>query len=119
MLEERICDHRHQGVPMKPLPGSSLEVIEAQFLFHLLMCLFANPSRFDDRRQLAQLHFARQVSEIVLCLAAGAALADQPDLFSWKMLLPLGPDPLRWPVGDTHTNDGEALSVRPWFLAAN
>jgi hypothetical protein len=28
------------------LPGSSLEVIKPEFLFQLLMSLFANPSRF-------------------------------------------------------------------------
>ncbi len=32
---------------MEPLPGSSLEVIELEFLFQLLVGLFANPSRFD------------------------------------------------------------------------
>ena len=29
---------------MKALPGSSLEVVEAEFLFQLLMGLLANPS---------------------------------------------------------------------------
>jgi hypothetical protein len=32
---------------MKVLPGSSLEVIEPEFLFQLLMGLFAHLSRFD------------------------------------------------------------------------
>jgi len=32
---------------MEPLPGSPLEVIEPEFLFQLLVGLFANPSRFD------------------------------------------------------------------------
>jgi hypothetical protein len=31
---------------MEALPGSSLEVIEPEFLFQLLMGLFANPSGF-------------------------------------------------------------------------
>ncbi len=37
MLEEGISDHRHERVTMKALPGSSLEVVEAEFLFQLLM----------------------------------------------------------------------------------
>lgn len=32
---------------MEAVPGSSLEVIEPEFFFQLLMGLFANPSRFD------------------------------------------------------------------------
>jgi hypothetical protein len=32
---------------VKALPGSSLEVVEAEFLFQLLMGLFADPSRLD------------------------------------------------------------------------
>ena len=47
MLEERVSDHSHERVTMKALPGSSLEMIEPEFLFQLLMGLFANPSRFD------------------------------------------------------------------------
>jgi len=47
MLEERVGDHCHECVTMKALPGSSLEVIKPEFLFQLLMGLFANPSRLD------------------------------------------------------------------------
>jgi hypothetical protein len=32
---------------MKTLPGSSLEVIKSEFLFQLLMGLFADPPRLD------------------------------------------------------------------------
>ena len=42
MLEEGVGDHRHERVPVKALPGSALEVIEAQFFFHLLVGLFAD-----------------------------------------------------------------------------
>ena len=47
MLEECVGDHGHECMTMKALPGSSLEVIKPEFLFQLLMGLFANPSRFD------------------------------------------------------------------------
>ena len=47
MLEECVSDHGHERMTMKALPGSSLEVIKPEFLFQLLMGLFANPSSFD------------------------------------------------------------------------
>lgn len=47
MLQEGIGDHSHQCVTMKTLPDRSLEVIKSEFLFQLLMRLFANPSRLD------------------------------------------------------------------------
>ena len=65
MLEEGVGNHCHQGVSVKALPGSPLEVIEPQFFLQLLMRLFANPSRFDDGRQSAQVRFGRQVGEII------------------------------------------------------
>jgi hypothetical protein len=33
MLKEGKDDHRHERVPVKALPGSSFEVVEAEFLF--------------------------------------------------------------------------------------
>ena len=41
MLEEGVSDHGHERVTVKALPGSSLEVVEAEFLLHLLMGLLA------------------------------------------------------------------------------
>ena len=37
MLEEGVGDHCHERMTMKAGPRSSLEVIEAEFLFQLLM----------------------------------------------------------------------------------
>ena len=47
MLQECVSDHDHEYMTMEALPGSSFEVIKPQFLFQLLMGLFANPSHFD------------------------------------------------------------------------
>jgi hypothetical protein len=44
MLEEGVSDHRHERMTVKALPGSSLEVIETEFFFQLLVSLLANPS---------------------------------------------------------------------------
>ena len=54
MLEEGVGDHRHERVTVKAWPRSSLEVIETEFFFHLLMGLFADPSRLDGGSQRAQ-----------------------------------------------------------------
>ena len=54
MLEEGVGDHRHEGMTVEALPGSALEVIEAEFFFQLLVSLLANPSRLDGGRQGAQ-----------------------------------------------------------------
>jgi hypothetical protein len=39
ILEECVSDHGHEGMTMEALPRSSLEVIEPEFLFQLLMGL--------------------------------------------------------------------------------
>ena len=49
MLEERVSNHRHQRMTMKAVPRPSLEVVEPEFLFQLLMGLLANPSCLDRR----------------------------------------------------------------------
>ena len=54
MLEEGVGDHRHERMTVKALPGSSLEVIEAEFFFQLLMGLLTNPSRLDGGSQGSQ-----------------------------------------------------------------
>ena len=61
MLEEGVSDHRHESVTVKAFPGSSLEVVEAQFFFQLLMGLLADPSRLDRGSQAAQVRPGGQV----------------------------------------------------------
>jgi len=41
MLEEGVSDHGHERMTMQAQPGSTLEVIEAEFFFQLLMSLLA------------------------------------------------------------------------------
>ena len=69
MLEEGVGDHRHERVTVKTLPGSSLEVIEAEFFFQLLMGLLADPPRLDGGGQGAQVGAGGQVGEIVFLLS--------------------------------------------------
>src|SRR6266568_2149549 len=104
MLEEGVSDHRHERMTVKALPGSSLEVIETEFFFQLLVSLLANPSRLDGGRQGAQVHLCRQVGEIVFLLSRHPVFADEPSLVAGQMLLTLVPDPLRRSVGNPHAD---------------
>ena len=83
MLEEGIRDHRHERMTVKALPGSSLEVIETEFFFQLLVSLLANPSRLDGGRQGAQVGLRRQVGEIVFLFSRHPVFADEPGLLPW------------------------------------
>ena len=81
VLQEGEGDHHHQGMVVQPGPGAALEVVEAEFLLHLLVRLLADPAGLDRRRQARRSgRVGRQVGEVVLPLAAAAPLAHQPDL---------------------------------------
>jgi hypothetical protein len=69
MLQKCEGDQRHERVPVKPCPGAPLEVVEAEFLLHLLMRLLADPARLDRRRERLQVRAGGQVRERVLPLA--------------------------------------------------
>src|SRR6187549_2095750 len=114
MLEEGICDHRHERMTVKALPGSSLKVIETEFFFQLLVSLLANPSRLDGGSQGAQIGLRRQVGEIVFLLPRHPVFADEPSLVPRQMLLTLVPDPLRGSIGDPHADSGKT-SLEPPF----
>ena len=68
-LKEEEGDHGHERMPIEPLPGSPLEVVEAKLLLHLLMRLLADPSRLDRAGQALEWRVGGQVGEIVLPLA--------------------------------------------------
>ena len=46
-LQEGVGDHGHKACRCRPRPGSTFEVVEAEFLLELLMRLLADPSRLD------------------------------------------------------------------------
>jgi hypothetical protein len=49
VLQEGEGDHGHERVPVQAGPGAALEVVEPQFLLHLLMRLLAHPASLDRR----------------------------------------------------------------------
>lgn len=64
---------------MQALPTAALEVVEAEFLLHLLMLLLADPARLDPGSQDRQGRLGGQITEIILVLAIGAPLANEPE----------------------------------------
>lgn len=79
-LEERVGDHRHQRVSVQTGPGSTFEVVEAEFLLELLMRLLTDPSGFDRGGERFEARVGRQVRHIIFLLARRPTLADEPDL---------------------------------------
>jgi len=65
---------------MQSAPGTSLEVVEAQLFLHLLVRLFAGPSRFERGHENLQRSVGRVVGQMVFGLASRASLAEEPHL---------------------------------------
>ena len=54
MLKEGVSDHCHEGVTVKALPGTSLEVVEAKFFFQWLMRSVASGSAIRIERPVGR-----------------------------------------------------------------
>src|ERR1019366_10507773 len=70
---------------MQATPGTSLEVIEAEFFLHLLVRLLARPARVERCGDGFERGIGRVVGQVVLGLAVRSALADQPHLIAWTV----------------------------------
>ncbi len=68
MLQEGVGDHSHEGVAVQALPGSSFKMIEAEFLLHLLMSLFAHPARLHGARQGLERRFEGEIGQVIFAL---------------------------------------------------
>ena len=104
MLKESEGEHRHERMTVEALPRSALEVVETEFLFQLLMCLFTNPSRLHGCGQGAQAGRGRQIGKVV------------PGFVARQMLLTLVPDSLWWSIGCADADSSKAcleLAFRP------
>src|ERR1700693_3966361 len=118
VLKESVGDHCHEGVTVNPLPGSSFEVIEAEFFLQLLVGLLADPARLDGAGQCLDRRFDWQGREIVFALPTGTTFADQPGLIAGHVLTTHVANALSRPVGDAHTHSGEARRQAPLGAAA-
>ena len=103
MLQEREGELAQEPVVVQATPAPALEMVEAQLVLHLLVHLLADPTSLDQGRQDLERRIGRVIGQVVLPLAAGAMLADQPSLFTRKML-PFGG---YRPVGHPYPDGGE------------
>ena len=64
---------------VEPGPGAALEVVEPQLHLELLVRLLAHPAGLDRRDQDPERRAGGVVGQVVLALASGAPLPDQPE----------------------------------------
>jgi len=100
MLQEREGELAQEPVVVQATPAPALEMVEAQLVLHLLVHLLADPTSLDQGRQDLERRIGRVIGQVVLPLAAGAMLADQPSLFTRKMLPFCGYRPVGRPYPD-------------------
>lgn len=75
MLEKAQSDHGQDGVVAQSCPVPALQMIEAEFLLHLLVALLADPARLDIGGQRRVLGV---VGQVIPALVRGPLLTDQP-----------------------------------------
>src|SRR3954471_19662319 len=85
VLEEGEGELAQERVVVQPAPRAPLEVVEPQLLLELLVHLLAHPPGLDQGRQLLERRVRRQVREVVLALARGPMLADEPRLVTGEV----------------------------------
>src|SRR3954462_10508056 len=103
VLQEGEGEQAQERVVVQPAPRAALEVVEPQLVLELLMQLLADPPALDQGGQDLERRLGREIGYVVLALARGAVLADQPRLLPREVL----PARVGRPVGHAHTQGGE------------
>src|SRR5215213_573316 len=85
VLEEGEGELAQQRVVVQAAPRAPLEVVEAEFVLHLLVHLLADPASLDRRGQDLERRVGRMVRQVVLALARGPVLADEPRLVTGEV----------------------------------
>ena len=118
MLQEGVGNHRHEGMAVEAMPGSSLEVIEPEFFLQLLVRLLTDPARLNGSGEHCDRCVDGQVGEVVFVLATGATFADQPGFVAGHMLATHVSNALWRPISDPHAHGGKACRQPPFRTAA-
>jgi hypothetical protein len=115
VLEAGEGDQREQGVVVQPGPRAALDVIEPQLRLALEMCLPAGPARFQGGHHRLQGGRRGVVGQVVLALAGGAPLPDQPDDLPGLVLPPGvgGPSATRTRTAAKRAASGPLAPRRP------
>jgi hypothetical protein len=69
---------------VQSLPTAPFEVIEPEFLFHLLVPLFAAPPSLDPGGENWQRRICRQVAQVVFVLARASPFPNKPHFVAWS-----------------------------------
>src|SRR3954454_13648184 len=80
VLQEGEGELAQQRVVVQPAPAPALEVVQPQLVLELLVHLLADPACLDQGGQDLERRAGRMARQVVLALARGAVLADQPRL---------------------------------------
>ncbi len=106
-LKKGVGDHCHVGVRVRPMPGSSFEIIEPKLFPELLMGLPTDPARLDGAGEHPDRRLGRQTRGVVFVLPlvrrSPINLASLPGMWVTHLA-----NALRRPVSDPHTHSGEA-----------
>src|SRR6266540_3564813 len=66
LLKKRVCDGRENDVSIPARKGSALEVVEAEFVFELLILLLDGPSLVRNPHESLQRGGHRKMNEEIL-----------------------------------------------------
>jgi hypothetical protein len=86
VLEEGERELAQERVVVQAAPAPALEVVETELVLQLLVHLLAHPAGLDQGGEDFERRVGRVVGEIVLALAGGAVLADEPGVLPGKVL---------------------------------
>src|ERR1044071_6301126 len=82
LLEKSETDERSERVMVKAAPRAAFKVVEAEFFFELLMSLLAGPARFECASEGLEWRTGGMIGEVILDLAGGATLGDEPSFIA-------------------------------------
>src|SRR4051794_41643755 len=85
VLQEGEGEQAQERVVVEAAPAPALEVVQPQLVLGLLVQLLAHPAGLDQGGQDLERRLGRQVREVVLALARGPVLADEPRLLAWQV----------------------------------
>src|SRR6516225_185154 len=84
-LQEPIGEEAHGGVVVEARPRAALEVVQAQFLFELLIALLDVPTTLPQLHRVLQRRAGRQVGQRVANRAVDPPFDEQPACFSLRV----------------------------------
>ena len=92
-------------------------MVEAEFLFELLMRLFTDPSRLDRGGEHFERGIGRQIRYVIFLFPGRSSLADEPDFVAWHALHAVIEHPVLVAIRNADTTSREE-ACQPTFGSA-